>query len=663
MMIILNCLSLFICFVVARQADHRSKFLYRDQQLLEQTVVLEYEPHMHIAPHYVEENPDLQNFVEEEHDHLDENANSTATLDDVSPHYRRPFFLRRAYPIPRVVQFYSPWCGVCQSLVPQYLTVAKYFLDRLPPYALEFYAVSCSEHRLLCHEDDEFDTIRHFPTIRMYLPQATTKEDEFIELSNISIATITEALPFSLPNITKKGTTEAEDEKEFVQESKGKTVDILGATQDGYRHTRTDVYRDAALSLTYALEHHIYSSDANDDDPLSPEQASALLEWLDLLHWTLPPTWMVHTLLNDLRQNRTALITSKDVLLTKVRTHNPVIHNNQMEWSEGCGSGDSSNNILSSFSCGLWCLFHIIGCGVYERHSAVLGHKDRVSTHHAAETLIGYMTHFFGWCTQCRDQALELYHNCAFSSCTRFLHRSTTTEHLNLGSSSNNDNNIITKRQERRRKKPPPDEHWKEFPLWLYELHNEINERLLTKEARKLYGRLPTIAEYHYAQWPPVDACPLCFKDDDLKRRRRKPNRRFLYDYIREEYWPTGIQNFRYVVLDARATEQDSYSKNHYSKEKNVSYLIRHQIWQPVWEEVQYIWYYYTIAWRKHPWFRQIFQFQMLIIMTILIVTCYQLYQTTRRRLSAQRLRQTGKHKKHDYLLQDDDDDNVVKKF
>ena len=76
----------------------------------------------------------------------------------------------------------------------------------------------------------------------------------------------------------------------------------LGATQDGYHHTRTDVHRDAALSLTYALESCIYWDD-NNNSPLSFEEASALNEWLDLLHWTLPPTWMVHTLISYLRCN------------------------------------------------------------------------------------------------------------------------------------------------------------------------------------------------------------------------------------------------------------------------------------------------------------------------------------------------------------------------
>ena len=473
-------------FAEARQADDRSKFLYIDNPSAKE-VVWEYQSHMH-APHFVLE--DISDLHKEFSAKI-QTKNSTETKV-------QPFFLRSEYPIPRVVAFYSPWCGACQQFVPRYISTASAILKRLPPFHVEFFAVSCSEHHDLCQTEN----IRAFPTIYAY----RSYNDKPTKIETFTIPVIDETLRLNLPSQAafdgrdSKGQPEVLRDEATGQTENVDTLDILGATQDGYRHTRIDVYRDAALSFTYALENHIFEEGQQE---LTDVQTDAFSEWLDMLYWTLPPTWMVHALINDLRQNLHTVKKDKKFMLTIVKAHQPVVHDQKdMQWSEGCRNGEG---VVASFSCGLWSLFHIVSVGVPERQAAVLGHRTRVTTTHVAETLKDYITHFFPWCPQCREQFLQLYGNCAFNRCRRF--------------------------KQRKGKQRPSEQTFQEFPIWLWEVHNDINEKLMAKEAHKLHKRKATAAELERSRWPPKDACMSCYK----------PNGHWIqphvYEYLKEEYW------------------------------------------------------------------------------------------------------------------------------
>lgn len=476
---------LLLVHVTCRQADDRSKFLYLDNPSAKD-VVWEYQSHMH-APHFVLED------LSDAHRDFASKIRATNTTEQTV----RPFFLREDYPIPRVVAFYSPWCGSCQRFVPRYITTARAVLQRLPSYHAEFYAVSCSEHHDLCQQE----TIRSFPTLRAY--KAYSKEHT--DLHTFTVPSIDQGLDLnlqSMPNFDLRDDQAQLDGVAEQEESKIHQLDILGATQDAYRHTRSDVYRDAALSFTFALENHIFDEG---QQSLTPEQTKALTEWLDLLYWTLPPTWMVHALINDLRRNIQTVSNSKEVMLAVVQSHRKVVHDKKdMQWSEGCRNGEG---VIASFSCGLWCLFHIVSVGVPERHAAVLGHRHRVSTVHAAETIKDYVANFFSWCPQCREQFLQLYDTCAFQRCRRFRPHRT------------------------QRKRQPAQKGYVEFPIWLWQVHNDINEKLMAKEAFKHHRRKATASEMERARWPPQDACTVCYRSNDKWIKDR------IYEYLKEEYW------------------------------------------------------------------------------------------------------------------------------
>ena len=491
---------------LARQEDERSKFLYVDNHNAKE-VIFDYQCHMH-APHFVLEE------VSEKHKEFSRNLHEFNSTE----HSIRPFFLRDDYPIPRIVQFYSPWCGHCQEFAPRYISIAKDVLTRVPRFHVEFYAVSCSEHHSLCQEE----TIHAYPTIRAYLAY----EKESVQLTDFTPASIDNVLKLGLMQqgisySESQDTMDSYDNTAIVRK-----LDILGATSDSYRHTRTDVYRDAALSFTYALQNHIFEE--NQDD-LTTEQANALKEWLDFLYWTLPPIWMVHPLISDLRRNIKEIVHNKALLFQLVKIHQPVVHDKKdMQWSQGCQNG---NGLVESFSCGLWGLFHIVSIGVPEQHSAVLGHRHRISTMHAAETLKDYITHFFGWCPQCREEFLEQYNMCAYGHCRRF--------------------------RQSKGKKTPAVHTWQEFPVWLWQIHNGINEKLASKLIQKTHRRNPTDVDLEKARWPQRSACRLCYSKEGLIGKASH-----VYNFLKDEYWPSGVHNRRFMVLDRQEADTISAYSN-----------------------------------------------------------------------------------------------------
>lgn len=486
---------------ICRQEDERTQFLYLDNPAAE-NVVRDYQHHMH-DPH-------------------DQRVEETDAVHATDP---RPFFLRNTYPAHRVVEFYSPWCGHCQTFAARYIQTAQEVLRRVQSSSaapVEFYAVSCSEHHHLCQENN----IRSYPVIRAFAAHSENP----IPLEIFTLKTIDQALNLGIhisiaqPEVSVgvESATMGLAMGEPRQDEHVTKLDILGATMNNMRRTRTDVYKDAALSFTHSLEHHIY---ADDQQSLTPEQAAAFSEWLDLLYWTLPPTWMLHALINDLRQNINNVVQSKRALLQIVEMHYGVVHessNRNVQWSNTCRrKGDEEG-----FSCGLWCLFHIMSIGVSERHRAVLGGRDRVSTKHAAKTLRDYVEHFGSWCPECRDEFIRSFDSCAYNRCRRF-------------------------RQFTSGKKPPAETSWKEFPIWVWQVHNGINEQIVSNTIWSEHRRKATSTLLAAARWPSKSSCPSC------SNARGRWDEEQVLSSLKDEYWPGGILNFRYVVLDKKNGTQD----------------------------------------------------------------------------------------------------------
>ena len=267
------------------------------------------------------------------------------------------------------------------------------------------------------------------------------------------------------------------------------------------------MYRDAALSFTHALKTEIFSS-RDGSSVLDPNQRDAFSNFIDLLYWALPPTWILHTLINDIRLNLDAVLVSENNMQVMVEKHQDVVNGGYATWSNQCSKGVDGAGYL----CGMWSLFHIISIGVIERHRAVLGARDQILTKNVALTLRNYIEHFVS-CEECRQYFVEMYDSCGFNHCRRL---------------------------EQPQKLPPP-ESWEEFPLWLWEVHNHINVKLVEAKL-KSSKKLASSDELNMALWPSVGHCPQC-------KAGGKWDTKTVITHLKKEYWPKGVQNFRFIVL------------------------------------------------------------------------------------------------------------------
>ncbi|KAK1745146.1 sulfhydryl oxidase [Skeletonema marinoi] len=488
-----------LTIVQGREADDRSRFLYADDPAA--TDIIDYQ--LHNAP--------SRDYSGDER--REASKNQPGSEYDEEQHIK-PYFLTEQNG-PRVVQFYSPWCGHCQSFKSKYIALYREVNRRLVDEQTEvhFYAVSCSVHHWVCLQHN----IKGFPTIFAF-KENSVDPHQLTEFTAENIAvTLGVGLKSSLRDAIENDIgSDAEGGEESEEDFR--PIDILGATIDGMSRTRESVYRDAALSFTYALKMEIFvNRDGN--GVLDTNQRDAFAEWIDLLYWTLPPTWILHTLINDIRVNLDAVLMSENNMQLMVEKHDDVVNGMRTTWSAQCSKGVEGAGYL----CGLWSLFHIISIGVIERHRAVLGARDQILTKNVALTLRNYIEHFIS-CEECRHYFVDMFDSCGFNHCRRL---------------------------EQSQKLPPP-ESWQEFPLWLWEVHNHINVKLVEAKL-KSSNIVASNNELNTALWPSMEQCPQCKSGD-------KWDTRAVIAHLKKEYWPKGVQNFRFIVLKKKDGPEHSSS-------------------------------------------------------------------------------------------------------
>lgn len=393
----------------------------------------------------------------------------------------------------------------CQSYKSKYIDVAKETNLRTPDDQPEitFHAISCSVYHWVCVQNN----IKGFPTLLAF--EANSAEP--ILLKDPTPNDIAEAVGVKLKDLDQDYTRGTHDDA-------FRPVDILGASMDGMVRTKEAAYVDAALSLIHALKTEVYTSD---NGFLDAKRRETFSDWIDLLYWTLPPTWILHTLINDLRNNIDSVITSEENLMYIVDKHVEVVTGGRTLWSHQCSKGNEGRG----YSCGLWSLFHIVSVGVIERHRAVLGARDQISTTFVAQTMRNYIEHFFG-CEECQQYFLKMYDNCGFDHCRRL----------------------------KQPNKLPPPESWNQFAIWLWEVHNDVNLKVHEAEATSK-GRIFSKKEKEKSAWPSREIC------SDCKNRRGRWDIDAVLNQLKKQYWPGGVQNFRYIVLKKKVTTDDESSR------------------------------------------------------------------------------------------------------
>ena len=204
------------------------------------------------------------------------------------------------------------------------------------------------------------------------------------------------------------------------------------------------IYRDAQKSFSLTLKHNIYPPDGKDTPLyLPPKQKDILFDFLDLLHWTLPSSWIIHDVINDLRNDFATVIKGRQSLLSILNRHDTV----HGDWSDECRHDDNLNmederNSVGfvGYSCGLWNLLHISSVGVAESHKLVMGDRERVTPSYAAWVIRDFVDHFvvdprengiesvssvnqkmkgnIPWCLNCKSNLLKSYETCMYGLCS-----------------------------------------------------------------------------------------------------------------------------------------------------------------------------------------------------------------------------------------------------
>jgi len=392
----------------------------------------------------------------------------------------------------RIVEFYAHWCPHCAHFRPKYNAFAKRMKEiaERSKLELDIYAVSCVPHRELCRDQD----IHGYPKIRLFLGDNGT-EEEGIEIA------ITDLHPFLvLQKIDEKTGTEAsaafatigENEEQYSHNEKNElSASRLDNDSFWIHRTKYDIYSDAYLSFHFAMEHGIFVG----RDLPNKEAKKAFNDWIDLLNQVLPPSWPLQAMLSDIAHNIETVLDSEANLLEIVDRYPPPRKN----WSQSCSRSDST----IGYTCGLWQLFHIVTLGVVEwnLNNVAGSHEYEFYTpRQVGQIFRTYIDNFFG-CEVCRINFLHDYDNCGFHRCERL-----TTEYGSL-------------------------KDWKELPLWLFEVHNGVNSRLM-KERAERDNRAPTQQELTAVEWPARKYCPLCWHADG----RFDPDA--VYSFLQLTYWP-----------------------------------------------------------------------------------------------------------------------------
>lgn len=266
-----------------------------------------------------------------------------------------------------------------------------------------------------------------------------------------------------------------------------------------------ELIMDASLSLTVALETGVSMGLENEDSRVVMKQ------WLDLLSVSLPPEWAVHKLIDTLRNKFTYASRNREVFRQVIKDQSIP----RSGWSDSC----HTKKVPNGFSCGLWKLLHVVTVGVAEQR----GGKNLVdsgmmpldtktfSPMEAADTIRDFIANFFT-CTPCREHFVDNYEDCDNNRrCDRLAYK------VNLDEVTVAD--------------------WKELPLWLWEVHNEVSVRLVNERAQKEVGmrgkrNAVTQRDEIKAVIPNVESCILCFNEDGTW------NEGHVFRYLERVYWP-----------------------------------------------------------------------------------------------------------------------------
>ncbi|XP_011621144.1 sulfhydryl oxidase 2 isoform X1 [Amborella trichopoda] len=354
-----------------------------------------------------------------------------------------------------IVEFFAHWCPACRNYKPQYEKVARLFNgpDAVHPGLIVMTRVDCALkiNTKLC---DRF-SVRHYPMLLWGPPSKFASGEWQPKTTNSEIQAIDDARTAErlLNWINKKiGRTFSLDDEKFENEAPQNTSDPRQIARAVY-----DIEEATGHSFDIILEHKMINSDTR----------APLIQFLQLLV-TCHPSKRCR------RGSADILVHFDDLwpleLLSISAKENASPHERDaLKSFQICGKDvprgywifcRGSKNDTRGFSCGLWVLFHSISVRVGDGES------------HSAFTAICDFIHNFFICQECRQH----FHKMCSSVPTHF--NST-----------------------------------RDFALWLWRTHNQVNERLMKEEADA------GTADPNFPKriWPSKLLCPSCYTSSTHK--------------------------------------------------------------------------------------------------------------------------------------------------
>lgn len=406
---------------------------------------------------------------------------SESSLDDKAgegEREERPDFLYSTKAGHRIVEFYAPWCWHCRHFKDHFISFSRKItkMARDEHQEVSVHAVSCTAHKSICQDQG----VTSFPTIKVL--KAGTVNGTVFEAWNLHPFAALSVLDITSDNFSY-------DYEEEDRQLDQKMLRIPERHVATHIRTKGEVYRDASASFDFAMRNSIFTLKG----PLRNETRDTFHAWIELLSKTLPPTLKTHRILNEILENMDEVVMDEKHLIAIVDQH-PL---DKKGWSTSCTHGDK----FAGYTCGLWELFHIITIGLVEWNALTGDDWNVLVPIDAAERLRNYIDNFFG-CEVCRLNFLAMYDSCSHNRCERMAPHKGATQH----------------------------DDWIQLAVWLWEVHNSVNVRLMKERAEREH-RDTTHQDELDAEWPSRSECPRCWRPDETW------DEELIYKYLRLQYW------------------------------------------------------------------------------------------------------------------------------
>ncbi len=487
--------------------------------------------------------------------------------------------------VAHVVLFYAEWCPHCQRYKPEYISLEAEINRRTIHTKVIFHAVSCTLNEMVCrtYEIDAYPVALGWRAASKY----TDIKVAGVVLNDIEMTadSIADALEF---DIAEEGIVfdepeepyeNAEDQKAYERDKIQWGIDASLEKVERYEflHDINERYHNSAASLTYILKTGVYASTGKGG--LNQEQKSALKDFLNLLYWATPQQWNVRAvMIKDLLEQFEDVVGGRDAMFRIIEKHQgaPLKKGRRREellWGyvdetlrdngisgtsdakarrevKGLG-GESPHRYYiekkfivkenssytrscthgtsipySGYTCGLWNLFHIITVGSGKNRNQLFGfhHGYIVSSKEVAFVIRNFIANFFR-CEVCREHFLQMYDDCGHSHCQRLDERLPFARDEWLGLS------VLPE--------IPDNESSSETAVWLWEVHNDVNLRLMN-EAAERDRREISKEEILASKFPTKRLCPKCWLDEDMETFDFDEVAKFLSTW----YWPEGNHEY-----------------------------------------------------------------------------------------------------------------------